>query len=278
MYHYTNLDGLFKIITNRTIKLNRLDLVDDITESSRLKDSDYSKYCYVSCWTDSKTENISLWEMYSKSMEGFCIDLPVYPFIFKIDEGNPFSFKQIISLSKKESKIFTCYPDTIYELMQEGTYTWDGLLIQNGKILDRSFLYSMDYVKKYDKNEIDPFVNYSFGKDVETIYHNKLVGTQKHKDWKFQEEKRYMIALKLFQERCHWGEQVDIKAFYKDNAGNTRNSLFLNIHESSFKSMKIIAGPKCKKESIEIIEYILDREKLNIKVENSIWKDKIIDK
>ena len=275
MYHYTNLDGLFKILASRTIKLNRLDLVDDITESTRFIDSDYSKYCYVSCWTNTKNENIALWEMYSKSMEGFCINLPVYPFIFKKDDEASYSFKDIIALSKKTNEIITIYPDVVYELIKAGNYFWDGMMVQNGKILDHSFLFSIDYVDKYDNSDLDPFLDYRFKNDVETIYHNKLIGTQKHKDWLFQKEKRYMIDLKLLSERTHFGKQENMRDLYKTNSVNCAKSLFLNIHESSFMSMKIIAGPKCKKESIEIIKYLLLKEGLNIKIENSAWKNKI---
>lgn len=55
IYHYTSIDTLEKILSNRTIRFNNLNNVDDLEERFY---SPYSKYVFVSCWTDSPVESI----------------------------------------------------------------------------------------------------------------------------------------------------------------------------------------------------------------------------
>lgn len=68
LYHYTSLATFALILTTKSIKFNRLDLVDDPDESLfGYGDSDMklNSSSFVSCWTEDKVENIALWKMYT---------------------------------------------------------------------------------------------------------------------------------------------------------------------------------------------------------------------
>ena len=78
IYHYTTIDTLALIMLNKTIRFNRLDLVDDKEESlfgSGPYDMKVSKNVFVSCWTKDQTENRDLWERYTKNNKGVRIAL-----------------------------------------------------------------------------------------------------------------------------------------------------------------------------------------------------------
>jgi hypothetical protein len=74
IYHYTSVDTLEKILSGKSILFRRLDCVDDVMEYTV---SEFAKYIFISCWTESKEENIPLWKMYTTDItKGVRISLP----------------------------------------------------------------------------------------------------------------------------------------------------------------------------------------------------------
>lgn len=80
VYHYTSIPTLALILKNRTIRFNSFRCVDDLQEIMSAEEKEYGKYCFVSCWTHEVRESIPMWKMYSDSMKGVRIGLPVFPF------------------------------------------------------------------------------------------------------------------------------------------------------------------------------------------------------
>lgn len=80
LYHYTSLDTLALILTNKSTCFNTLLNVDDIDEAETSDLGQFGKYVYVSCWTDEAAESIAMWQLYTPNMHGVRIQLPVYPF------------------------------------------------------------------------------------------------------------------------------------------------------------------------------------------------------
>ena len=76
IHHYTTIDTLALILRNRTIRFNRLDRVDDVSESQTASRIQFGKYYFVSCWTHSHEESIPQWHMYTDLMSGVRISLP----------------------------------------------------------------------------------------------------------------------------------------------------------------------------------------------------------
>lgn len=84
IYHYTTIDTLALIMLNKTIRFNRLDLVDDKEEtlySSGPYDTKICKNVFVSCWTRDPIENHDLWKRYTKGYRGVRIALDEDMFI-----------------------------------------------------------------------------------------------------------------------------------------------------------------------------------------------------
>ena len=93
LYHYTSLATFALILTTKSIKFNRLDLVDDPDESLfGYGDSDMklNSSSFVSCWTEDKVENIALWKMYT-DLKGVRIGLDKDMFVvYKINDKTSF--------------------------------------------------------------------------------------------------------------------------------------------------------------------------------------------
>jgi hypothetical protein len=80
IYHYTEINKLALILKNKTIRFNRLDRVNDLTEARIEKGIDFGKLFFVSCWTHQDEESIPLWHMYTNRMAGVRVALPRNPF------------------------------------------------------------------------------------------------------------------------------------------------------------------------------------------------------
>ncbi|HLR26829.1 MAG TPA: hypothetical protein VK112_13260 [Fodinibius sp.] len=76
IYHYTDIDTLALILENKKIRFNRLDRVDDVSESQGFKKLKLAQSFFVSCWTFEKEESIPQWHMYTNQMTGVRIKLP----------------------------------------------------------------------------------------------------------------------------------------------------------------------------------------------------------
>lgn len=80
LYQYTQLDSLFKILENKTIRFTRLDLLNDPAEADivfnneRLNSTSAKQSIYTSCFSDESNENVAMWYMYS-NMKGVRIKI-----------------------------------------------------------------------------------------------------------------------------------------------------------------------------------------------------------
>ncbi|MCH5211341.1 MAG: hypothetical protein J1F01_10320 [Oscillospiraceae bacterium] len=80
LFHYTNLDILALILKNRTIRLTRLDFLDDLEEKKYRSLASIKVHTYVSCWTKDERESIPMWNMYTDMASGIRIEMPTLPF------------------------------------------------------------------------------------------------------------------------------------------------------------------------------------------------------
>lgn len=75
IYHYTSINTLSLILKYQSIRFNRLDRVDDVSEAEVYGKYQLGKFLFVSCWTDSQIESIPLWHIYTDKMRGVRISL-----------------------------------------------------------------------------------------------------------------------------------------------------------------------------------------------------------
>ena len=273
MVHYTTYEGIKSILTNRTIKFNRLDLVDDITESKRYTRSECTKYTYVSCWTNSSKENIALWHMYGSQMTGFCLSLPKNPFVWSFDGVGQYSIQEIRKLSREHPEQ-QYYIKPIELFKSDDIFHIQCITVINGKVYDDEFLEQMNYVSDLISVSEDPLKNYRFSDNTtERMLNRYSIARHKDKDWEFQKEKRYIIQYTFLKEFVHWEEEtVNIPEDYIKHQYSMERSKFLQIHKKCFNKMTIIPGPKCSEEQINEVQEIIDTNNLKIIIKPSKWK------
>ncbi len=68
--HYTNLDALLCMLKTKTLKLNRIDRVNDLNEKLYINDQNIINQVFITCFTNRISEYIPHWFMYSKDVYG----------------------------------------------------------------------------------------------------------------------------------------------------------------------------------------------------------------
>lgn len=63
--HYTTIDALKCILENKSLRLTRLDFVNDVYEDKRIDDLGKGKI-FTACFTHRKTESNMFWNLYAK--------------------------------------------------------------------------------------------------------------------------------------------------------------------------------------------------------------------
>jgi len=183
IHHYTSINTLALILKYQTIRFNRLDRVDDLSEKKFYGKYQLGKFLFVSCWTDSSVESIPLWHMYTDKMRGVRISL----------ESDWMYYRPL-------------KPDPKYKFIQEGTLyapmSFEKFFNDNYLILP-NFL-ERDKVLKKVKYVDDPSIYLKDGVDLK-VQPNGVAkmqmkvfndfGTYKKKIWSFQEEVRFILFI-----------------------------------------------------------------------------------
>lgn len=100
--HYTNLESLHYILRNKSLKLSRIDKVNDLIEHSRM-DVFEDRKGFVSCFTRRQKESFFFWKVYSHKQEkdiGIRISFPseiasLNEFFFDPECTRPIPFTEI---------------------------------------------------------------------------------------------------------------------------------------------------------------------------------------
>lgn len=87
LYHYTSLSNMMQILQNRTLRLNRLDRVNDSSDGMSTEFRQAFKFVFVSCWTYDPSENILHWGRYTQDC-GCRLEIPRDMFIKRPDVTN----------------------------------------------------------------------------------------------------------------------------------------------------------------------------------------------
>ena len=183
IHHYTSINTLSLILKYQSIRFNRLDRVDDVSEAKSYGKYKLGKFLFVSCWTDSYIESIPLWHMYTDKMRGV-----------RITFDSDWMYYRPLK------------PDPKYNLIQEGTlyaprsfknFFNDNYLIlpnifQRDKILKK--VRYVDDPSTYLKDVVDLKVQPD-GKAEMQLKEVNDFATYKNKVWAFQEEVRFILFI-----------------------------------------------------------------------------------
>ena len=169
------------MLKHRTIRFNRLDRVDDVSESKSFGRFDLSKYLFVSCWTDSEDESIPQWHMYTQGMQGVRITFP----------RSPFHYQPLVPPAVWGAVI---EGDLLSPIPFDRLFTDDYIVMPSFASKDQ-FERKVEYVD--DLSRIyDGIVNIDIQKDGGArmqINEMHKLGRFKHKVWEFQSELRFVI-------------------------------------------------------------------------------------
>jgi len=259
VFHYTSIDTLEKIITTKSIKFNRLDLVNDNNEGKSLDFGNLGIYIYVSCWTDEEKENIPLWTMYTKDGTGARIKFPTKMFKFYPIQSRP-------DIS------FFAEPGLLYPKKFEDLHGPDYLLGPIPEKFPAEVIYTNDFRK------IIPRVADSFERNL--IHLGKL-GAYKREEWFYEKEWRFMIRVmpappppkKSYAEyKDSWSDLTN-KQFFKRKI--SIKSIFLDLNENALQNCEIMIGPKCDEKMVKKISDILQKNNVKANIVDSSLKGQI---
>ncbi len=186
LYHYTNIETLALILSNKTIRFNSLNNTDDLQEQETADIKNIGQFFYISSWTDDSTESIPMWNMYASLNLGVRIRLRKNP--FKIYDNSVESIKETINIPIKYSSnnalVKTLIPFS--EMFNKGFYTTQALT--------KDILFKVEYTD--DKEKLYPHILEQQETSVSLAFGE--LGRYKNLHWKFQNEWRYMLTILPF--------------------------------------------------------------------------------
>lgn len=274
IYHYTTIEALVAILSNKTIKFSRLDTVDDLDEGRiEFKGTPLSHIFFASSWSKDKDESISMWKLYTRDGIGVRIGLDSDSLF-----DNPVE-KLISTIMSFEGENNNTVEDTesairelIFDAMGGKHYNDTVIIMQD----------SVNYVTNPLTVVKQAIVPYEPTNNAEGLmFSNRVIAFTKDISWSFQQEYRF---LKIIFPRDHktasfqrgknfntsWSEtyQLLIDGQEPESApGIPLKEIFVPVKQDAFSEIEIILGPNCNETHKLIVESIC--EKLGIKTDIS---------
>ena len=256
IYHYTTIETLALILKTKKIRFNRLDNVDDLKEISYFEETtlkSFSKYCFISCWTNSQDESIPQWNMYADEMFGVRIG----------------------------------FPEDIFNLDSISTYGKNFMIIPSYKNRD-FFFKTVEYLDNPEK-EYEDLIHYINKKNNEIELkiepdNFKKMAKFKNKAWDFQDEVRFFLMIFPFKQETdknlskeeQEASQVQFLVTCIQNGIPAPINYFdVEIKENILDNIEVTIGPFVSDGNRTIIDLLLKEYTKHYNLKESIFKDKI---
>lgn len=277
IYHYTNISTLALILKNKTIRFNRLDTVDDL-EEGRLESNGilFSKYTFVSCWTENFEESIPLWRLYTKDDNGIRICLK--------KDG---MFKKYILPPKNKYGIVAIPPhDIILDFPPEEIYGQKDYSVPHYLDYDSSkcgsFYRKVLYVENIESIATDALktVTNKNGNPMGTAITFQALGTYKHKRWEFEEESRFVLNLLPGNPSAisltSMNENLESMGFdIANNKDLPMRYYDKELRDDIFEDLEITLNPMANESQFVIVRALCDKYAPNAKIKESDLKGKV---
>lgn len=244
LYHYTTINTLGFILNNANMRFNSLAQMDDLNEVV-VRNRNFGKYCFVSCWTAEEKESIPMWKMYSDDLNGIRIKLPLFPFK---------------TYNSKE------YIIPVKEQYQNGYYF--------SSPLKSCFLRPIEYKSIEQVEEIKNghigMKNYQmFG------YEEFENGYYKNDFWNFQKEWRYQLFAVPTKGKIPFGEEEKDEAYIETLPDLPFKDKYLMLDENKLSQMEITMGPKTNEIDELLVNMLVENYNPTAKVIQSALKNRI---
>lgn len=208
--HYTTAEVLKKIFTNKMLKFNRIDKVNDRLESELFGNDEISHLVYVSCFTHDDYESVPMWMIYGKKEQSVRLT-------FELSE-NDFA-KHFID---DQENVISPTDDEIIPYEKKGHPNVDWYCTYTVK----DILYD---TKEIPENHIQYICQESPGTNKE-MYTLTAMGSIKLEAWKYEQETRLITYLRTTADT----EGVTIPDV---------DFLFVPINFNKLKSITVIFSP-----------------------------------
>lgn len=185
IHHYTTIDTLALILKHQKIRFNRLDRVDDVSESQVVNGVQFGKYLFVSCWSHFHEESIPQWHMYTDMMSGVRISLPKQMFKMRPLEPTP---KELWTKHGDEPLLS---PIPFSQMFNE-KYFVPPMFMDNSQFIGN--VEYIDDVESEYKESVDLKID-KYGKAELKIKNLGRLARLKKKHWGFQNEFRFSIFI-----------------------------------------------------------------------------------
>ena len=228
VHQYTTFEALDKIINNKSLRLTRIDLLNDTVENKHMLEL-WKKKVYVSCFTHREVESYFFWKTYAK--------------------GDSTGVR--LSIDAKLLCQSTIHPDAMCEEEQ--------LSICEKTILGSSFseAISSEAWGIYDSSLVD-VLYIPRGQRLENIEH--FQGRFKYVEWDAEEETRLRVAIRP---KC-----LEFRAQGRELQYLTPSNeyVYVKLSDACFENMGITLSPFASDDLREKIEELLHKNNLIDKV------------
>ena len=268
LYHYTSVNNLAYILSQKTIRFNRLDRVADLDEGFDPEHELAKQLVFVSCWTAEEKESIALWKLYTD----FCgVRICLCRDMFMTENQSDNSENDLENVQDLKGECFKRNPENYTLHRTADSYN------------NAQRLYSEEYpeISKFPVTLQSPateirgpsFVRYM--NDIKSsIMDDELFGLLKKEEWTFEHEVRFRVfgafsidkikhvyrGEKEIQLDSIYLEQIskDVSKFYHPSMIHTykpsEEYIDYPLSDEALVSMSILLGPQCEGSHKLIVE------------------------
>lgn len=265
LYHYTNVETLAMILSNKTIRFNSLEDVDDLQEKETSDLKGLGKLVFVSCWTEDGVEQIPMWKMYGSIESGVRIKMRKYP--FKEKEFLAEGMETVAGDKKTVGGGNRSVPGSLLSIAE----TMKMGILPPGPIRQNEILHKVIYTD--DKSKLYPKIL----SRQEQTYSVALgdMGKYKNLGWSFQKEWRYIVHFIPFD----YSNSNPCESFCNSMNGILKNTAIMpfthfdcEIEERAFSEMEITLSPKISAGNKVIVNALAEKYNPGMKVVESSFK------
>jgi hypothetical protein len=236
LYHYTNINSLALILKTQKVRFTRLDKVNDTQEGLTNDFGSFATYLFVCCFTETKEENLAMWNMYTPEMRGVRIqfEAPVFNF-YKIGKNDKCLVAESEIVDEVNNIFIVPHPQPFYKI----EYT-DNPSKLKPLIVQQNGLYLKD------------------------------VGTCKKTIWAIENEWRFRLNIFPIDPNVS-SDYFPDKYNHLLTKKQSPSVLFydLKINDDVFKNIKILLGPKLQFGDREIVEALVEKYNHTAQIEIS---------
>jgi hypothetical protein len=238
IFHYTSIEALAMILSNRTIRFSRLDTVDDPDEYSyrNTYGINPAQFIYVSCWSNNPNESIPQWKIYGNNQRGVRISLD----------------HEMFHIS--------------YEDIDKGRIV--PFLLDKQFNFDKDYIASLPYVNDHTEHEffkaISCVANPKSEMEGEYIKIDRKTGTDlgkigvcKSHDWHFLNEHRFRIC--VVPKKRYTDRVTPFDIAFRDNTPYKEKYVDLPVIDTVLENIEITLGPEVGVDGEVIVKALMKK-------------------